>query len=92
LRDYAFSESERARRLELVERFRPGRISDELADAVFYSCLYEGEMEEMEEGEVDWLEEEREEMKVKRVKGEWPWLWRMLRWGYPPGWVAATGK
>ena len=33
----------------------------------------------------------REEMEIKRRRRDWPWLWGMLRWGYPPGWVAGRG-
>jgi hypothetical protein len=69
------SAQEKARREELLDRYQPGRISEKLAEAVWFV-------------DDDEDEEAIEEMKVKRRRGEWPWLWGMMKWGYPPGWIA----
>lgn len=117
LLDYVFDEDERRRRLALIDRFRPGgRISSELADALFW--LDDGgddddqaddgivfvsggksgagafrSATEMEDGEVDEeiqaRQEEKDRLAVLKRRGQWPWLIGMLKWGYPPGWVAA---
>lgn len=79
LQAYSFTEAERERRLDLLSRFRPGQVSQQLAEAVFWI------------GE-DSTEEEVEEMTVKRRKREWPWLRWMMKWGYPSGWIAGRGK
>ena len=34
----------------------------------------------------------KEQIEVRRRRGEWPWLGGMLRWGYPPGWIASNGQ
>lgn len=48
---------------------------------------------DMEEGEVDEdaqaRQEEKDRLAVMKSRRQWPWLMGMLRWGYPPGWVAA---
>ncbi|ORY32529.1 hypothetical protein BCR39DRAFT_375744 [Naematelia encephala] len=87
LEDYRFNEDERHRRLELVHRFEPGRVSEKLADAVFYlTDQFAISDLELEDGEVS-----EATMAIERDKsqGRWPWLNYMLKWGYPPGWVAA---
>lgn len=75
---YTFDESERHRRLGLVDRFTPGRISSDLADAVLT----------MEE---DMSPEEVERMNLEKRRRRYPWLNWMMKWGYPPGWVAGRG-
>ncbi len=70
--------AEKARRLDLADRFRPGWISEELAEAVWWV-----------EDEDD--DEAIEEIEAKKRRREWPWLCWMMRWGYPPGWIAGRG-
>ena len=81
----AYSQSSSAetkvRRMQLLDRFQPGRVSEELAEAVWWIL-----------DEEDEDEEEREEMEVKRQRCQWPWLLAMVRWGYPPGWIAGKGE
>jgi hypothetical protein len=73
-------------------------VTPELAQAVFYipPARDEGDAHGLalglEEGEMSLREEEEVEMRIRRDKAQWPWLWGMVRWGYPPGWVAARGK
>ncbi|RSH83753.1 hypothetical protein EHS25_005368 [Saitozyma podzolica] len=93
LREYVFTEEERHRRLDLASRFRPGEVTPELAQAVFYIPPARDEVDAdrlgLEEGEMSLREEEEVELRIRRDKAQWPWLWGMVRWGFPPGWVAA---
>lgn len=75
------SVAEKARQLELLDRFRPGHVSEDLAEAVWWIG-----------DEVEDDEEEIQQIKVRRRRREWPWLWWMLKWGYPPGWLAGRGE
>lgn len=77
---YTFDADERARRLSLVDRFKPGQISESLADAIYH----------VEEGFQ--TEEEIEQMAVERRRRRYPWLKWMLKWGYPPGWIAGRSE
>lgn len=104
LAGYTYTAEERNRRLDLLSRFTPGEISEDLKDAIFYID------EEEEGGEgilinpggtggIDGYEEDEGTkqmrigmMKVRRNRGDWPWLEWMLKWGYPPGWVASKGE
>jgi hypothetical protein len=75
LQGYTFTEDERSRRLDLLAAFRPGRVSPALRDALF------------------WVDEDAEDEEIaqaanKKRRKDWPWLRWMMRWGYPPGWVA----
>ena len=71
----------KARRMQLLDRFQPGRVSEDLAEAVWWI-----------QDEEDEDEEERVELEVRRRKSQWPWLLGMVRWGYPPGWIAGKGE
>lgn len=75
---YTFDGAERSRRLALVDRYTPGAVSSELADAVFTP-----------EEEMD--PDEAERVAVERRRRRYPWLKWMMKWGYPPGWVAGRG-
>lgn len=76
---YTFDEAERARRLDLVDRFRPGQISSTLADAIFAI------------GE-DMSPDEIERIGYEKRRRRYPWLTWMMKWGYPPGWIAGKGE
>ena len=96
LESYTFTEEERSRRLNLAERFIPSKISDALADAVFWidpDLLPTTPENELEDGEVmeEEVPEEVLEIQGLRRRRAWPWLIGMSRWGYPPGWVASKG-
>ena len=86
---------ERDRRLDLAERFIPGKVSRELARAAFW---FEGEDDDrgrgrkLETGEVSWEEERRVEMDIKMRRKDWPWLAGIAKWGFPPGWIAGRGE
>lgn len=96
LESYIFTVDERDRRLSLLDQFRPGEISDDLASALFW-------IEDEEEGLIDPRalgEEESPEMRgvriatlrVQKKRRQYPWFEWMLKWGYPPGWVAGKGE
>jgi hypothetical protein len=95
LASYAYTAAEQDRRLELLSRFTPGQVSEALQDALFYTG---DEAADMRGGIiVDPRGEDEDEgsrrvrvamLKVGRKRGKWPWLDWMLKWGYPPGWVA----
>lgn len=76
---YTFDEDERSRRLGLVDRFRPGKISSELADAIYAV-------------EEDMTPDEMEHMGYEKRRRRYPWLNWMMKWGYPPGWIAGKGE
>jgi hypothetical protein len=79
LQMYTFDYDEKSRRLSLVDRFRPGQVSKALLDAVFYTD------DEMSGEEV-------EQMDAWRRRRYYPWYQWMMKWGYPPGWIAGRGE
>jgi hypothetical protein len=83
-----YDEEHRARCLDLVKRFIPGVIGAELADAVFWSGNADADDVDLSRDEADELKRLLWQKKRKR----WPWLQWMLKWGYPPGWVAGRGQ
>ena len=88
---------DKQRRLGQLDRFRPGQITSKLANAVFWieeTPLADANDAEMEDGEVadEAVSDEVLEMRVKMERKAWPWLLGMSRWGYPPGWLAGSGK
>lgn len=96
-----FDEEEKQRRLDLVDRFEPGKMSQTLLDAVFEDD--EEGMEQLqqemqrrgirdEEDKEVFLSMKGDERERKRLKGEVPWFEWMRKWGYPPGWVAGKGE
>lgn len=85
LEGYMFTEAERTRRLVLLERFRPGRVSTALSNALFW-------VEDDEDIGGAVAAEEVQHMELKKRRKEWPWLRWMTRWGYPPGWIAGRSK
>ena len=96
LTSYVVTEDDKQRRQDLLDRLRPGQVSSNLADAVFWVDEIPGEdanSAEMEDGEVveDTVSDEVLEMRVKRNRQAWPWLLGMSRWGYPSGWLAGQG-
>jgi hypothetical protein len=76
---YTFDAEERERRSSLIDKYRPGYVSRELLDAVFY-C------------DEDSPKEEVEQMEGWRRRRYYPWCQWMMKWGYPPGWIAGRGK
>ncbi|RXK40126.1 hypothetical protein M231_02583 [Tremella mesenterica] len=80
---YRSTPSSRIRRLSLSERFKPGEISTDLADALFYP-----DEDEEDELDVRALALRRAERKIMKRRKKWPWLERIAFWGYPPGWTA----
>jgi len=79
LKMYTFDTDEKARRLALMDRFRPGEVSQALLDAVFYT---DDEM----------TSDEMQQMEGWRTRRYYPWYQWMLKWGYPPGWTAGRGE
>jgi hypothetical protein len=79
LKMYTLDTDEKARRLALVDRFRPGEVSQALLDAVFFTD------EEMTSDEI-------QQMEGWRNRRYYPWYQWMLKWGYPPGWIAGRGE
>ncbi|WWD17410.1 hypothetical protein CI109_101851 [Kwoniella shandongensis] len=76
------TEDEKSRRLELLDQYRPGVISDGLVDAICH--LDEGILE----GEEEEMDEVRRRIDTMRRRKQWEWLRGIMRWGYPPGWIA----
>jgi len=76
---YTFDAEEKERRLSLLDRFRPGQVSSDLLDAVFYT-------------DEDSTREEVEQVEGWRRREYFPWYQWMMKWGYPPGWVAGRGE
>ena len=76
---YTFDAEERQRQLSLLDAFRPGHVSRELLDAVFCS-------------DEESTQEEVEQMEGWRRRRYYPWYQWMMKWGYPPGWIAGKGK
>ncbi|KAK8864293.1 hypothetical protein IAR55_001539 [Kwoniella newhampshirensis] len=72
---------EKQRRLKLLDRFRPGRISEDLKDAVCEVGLVEEDGGELDDA--DLLVNQ-----VMRRREQWDWVKGIARWGYPPGWIA----
>ncbi|WVQ83194.1 hypothetical protein IAT38_005333 [Cryptococcus sp. DSM 104549] len=83
------TQAEVDRRLELLERLRPGMISEELEDAVCWVDPTEDVEEGVEEGQMGRKSEEREKVELMRRRMQWPWLWGIANWGYPPGWFTS---
>jgi hypothetical protein len=79
LQMYTYDAEERERRLDLLNSFRPGYVSDELLDAVFYV-------------DEESTREEEEQIEGWRRRGYFPWYQWMMKWGYPPGWIAGKGE
>lgn len=79
LQNYTFDAEERERRLDLLNGFRPGYVSEELLDAIFYV-------------DEETTREEEEQIEGWRRRGYYPWYQWMMKWGYPPGWIAGKGK
>jgi hypothetical protein len=79
LQMYTFDAEERERRLSLVDRFRPDHVSRALFDAVFYT-------------DEESTREEEEQIDGWRRRGYYPWYQWMMKWGYPPGWIAGRGE
>lgn len=79
LQMYTFDADDKDRRLALLDRLRPGHVSEELLDAVFYA-------------DEESTREEVEQIEGWRRRGFNPWYQWMMKWGYPPGWVAGRGK
>ncbi|WVQ67805.1 uncharacterized protein L199_006010 [Kwoniella botswanensis] len=81
------TEEERLRRLELLDQFGlpTGTLSEVLQGAICFippdDDIY-GDVQ----GEEGYLI--REKMEVKRRRKRWDWYDGMMRWGYPPGWIA----
>nr|XP_018263176.1 uncharacterized protein I303_04669 [Kwoniella dejecticola CBS 10117]OBR85334.1 hypothetical protein I303_04669 [Kwoniella dejecticola CBS 10117] len=76
---------EKDRRLELVDKFQAGRISQELEDAI---CHFDEDAIE-DDSQMDLI---RQQIEVKRRRKRWDWYDRIMRWGYPPGWIAVKGE
>jgi hypothetical protein len=79
LQNYTFDAEERERRLDLLNGFRPGYVSEELLDAIFYI-------------DEETTREEEEQIEGWRRRGYYPWYQWMMKWGYPPGWIAGRGE
>jgi hypothetical protein len=79
LQMYTYTSEERQRRLDLLSDYRPGYVSRDLLDALFYH-------------DEDSTEEDIEQMEGWRRRRYYPWYQWMMKWGYPPGWVAGRGK
>ncbi|WVF71584.1 hypothetical protein IAT40_006392 [Kwoniella sp. CBS 6097] len=94
--DMRITQNEKDRRLELVDQFVPGKISAQLEDAICYidandkySDNASAGIENLAQGEQEQLIRlEMEKVEVKRRRKRWDWYEGMMRWGYPPGWVA----
>lgn len=98
---YTYTADERTRRLALCSRFVPGEVSQELEDALFW---VEEEDELGDQGIVvnprgGEVEEDLRDRQVRvslaraaRKRRQYPWFEWMLKWGYPPGWVAGKGE
>ncbi|WVQ99293.1 hypothetical protein IAU59_006425 [Kwoniella sp. CBS 9459] len=93
--DMRVTQDEKDRRLDLVDRFVPGMISAQLEDAICFVDIPDGIGNESSDEGVEGVEEEgpsvrqeRELADVKRRRKRWDWYEGMMRWGYPPGWVA----
>lgn len=67
---------EKERRLELLGKFRPGKIGKELDHAARML------VDDSDSGEM--LVDE-----IQRDKGEYEWIQNIAKWGYPPGWTTA---
>ncbi|ORX36787.1 hypothetical protein BD324DRAFT_468822 [Kockovaella imperatae] len=100
MNSYSVTDEDKIRRLDLVDRFDPGRVSNTLADALFWidPTLLRlpdetpGDKRDLEDGEVSDDFPERDqvlEIRGMRRRRAWPWINEMVRWGYPPGWIAS---
>ncbi|OCF36742.1 hypothetical protein I316_01338 [Kwoniella heveanensis BCC8398] len=95
--DLRVTQDEKDRRLELVDRFVPGKISAQLEDAICF-VVEENDMaldhygadmgDPIAQEEVQLMKIEREKIEMKRRRKRWDWYEGMMRWGYPIGWVA----
>lgn len=91
---YVCTPDDRKRRLKRATQLRPNNPSSKLLDAVFF-------VEPVDEDEVvnrrdltpeqSRRFEEEAFVNVRRRRGEMPWFEQMMRWGYPPGWIAQRG-
>ncbi|OXC66872.1 hypothetical protein AYX13_04520, partial [Cryptococcus neoformans] len=71
---------EKERRLELLERFRPGEIGKEL-DQAARMMVDNSDSDEMLVDEI--------QKPQKWDTGEYEWIQNIAKWGYPPGWTTA---
>lgn len=71
---------EKERRLELLERFRPGEIGKEL-DHAARMMVDNSDSDEMLVDEI--------QKPQKWDKGEYEWIQNIAKWGYPAGWTTA---
>lgn len=69
---------DQTRSLELLDRFQPGVVSDDLHRALF--ARDDDDPEDME------MDDE-----FTATRQDYPWFEGMLKWGYPPGWIASKG-
>ncbi|WWC70301.1 uncharacterized protein I206_104251 [Kwoniella pini CBS 10737] len=74
------TQEEKNRRLELVDKFQAGSISRELEDAICF--IDEDALEGDSEGYLV-----KEQVDIKRRRKRWDWYEKIMRWGYPPGWI-----
>lgn len=95
LDSYECTTDDKERRLKLARRFtKAGQPSEQLLDAVFW---VEPDVEGIFEDGEDETEryrraEDRLRLRVQRNKKEMPWYIWIIKWGYPPGWIASKGE
>ncbi|WRT66237.1 uncharacterized protein IL334_003190 [Kwoniella shivajii] len=84
------TEEEKSRRLELVHSFVAGQISSQLEEAICFidETNVDSQVEESMDQD-EYLDLLKDQMDVKRRRKRWDWYERIMRWGYPPGWITA---
>jgi hypothetical protein len=98
LDNYVCTEEDRRRRIDLNGQFTHGSISKALLDAHFWVEPEEEDFmgrdpdDEQVKAESKRRVEIEVEIKLKRKRKEYEWLQNMLKWGYPPGWIARASK
>jgi hypothetical protein len=95
LDSYVCTSDDRKRRLKRASQLRPNNLSSKLLDAIFF--VEPADPDEVVDRNGLTPEQYRRfkedaYVNVRRRRGEMPWFEQMMRWGYPPGWIAQRGE